>query len=115
MRTMCSSRDIAPFELTLLPSDALCGRVAHKPARFVPAQPRRSCSSRVRRTRIVCVLFVMLFFQAGKQRPKASSRRGEPCMRIFLRTKAHTRLASLRRKESHILLSAVTRKSAVPK
>jgi len=50
----------------------------------------------------------------GKHLPKATSRRGEPLIRILRRHKAHKRLRSLARKPSHVSLSAVTRRSASP-
>src|SRR5262249_54026354 len=50
----------------------------------------------------------------GKHFPNASNNRGEPLIRIFLRSKAQTRLRSFARNPSHVSLSAVTAISASP-
>ena len=44
----------------------------------------------------------------GKHLPKATSSLGDPLMRIFLRSKAHSRLRSFATNPSHVSLSAVT-------
>src|SRR5262245_38551416 len=51
----------------------------------------------------------------GKHLPKARSNRGDPLMRIFLRSRAQTRLRSFARKPSHVRLSAVTAIPASPR
>src|SRR5262249_49360560 len=51
----------------------------------------------------------------GKHFPKAISNFGDPLMRIFLRSSAHSRLRSFARKPSQFSLSAVTRRSASPR
>src|SRR5262245_11333816 len=50
----------------------------------------------------------------GKHLPKATSSLGDPLRRNFLRTSPHSRPRSFATKPSHHLVSAVTRKSAVP-
>src|SRR5262245_33354018 len=54
------------------------------------------------------------FHHDGKHFPKASNNRGDPLMRIFLRSKAQTKLRSFARKLSHVRLSAVTSRLAFP-
>ncbi len=51
----------------------------------------------------------------GKHLPNATSSFGEPLMRIFLRSKAHSKLRSFARKPSHVSLSAVTLRSDLPR
>jgi hypothetical protein len=50
----------------------------------------------------------------GKHVPKARRRRGDPLRRIVRRASAHTRERSLARKPSHVRLSALTWRAAVP-
>src|SRR5438445_6756281 len=50
--------------------------------------------------------------QNGKHLPNATSSFGEPFKRMRLVSSAHTRLRSLARKPSQVLLSAVTQRSA---
>src|SRR5262249_51045828 len=54
------------------------------------------------------------FVYDGKHLPKAISNFGEPLMRMRLRSSAHSRLRSFARNPSHVSLSAVTRRSALP-
>jgi len=62
------------------------------------------------------MLFSFEYFgrQDGKHLPKATSSLGDPLIRIFRRTSAHSRLRSFARNPSHVSLSAVSRRSGVP-
>src|SRR5438874_12180612 len=71
-------------------------------------------SSRIVRLRSGSRLVVNHLSHDGKHLPKATSSLGDPLMRIFLRSKAHSRLRSFARNPSHVSLSAVTRRSASP-
>src|SRR6185369_8651294 len=82
--------------------------------RLLRREPQRAQRSELKSLCSLCLCGSLLPLHDGKHLPKANNNLGDPLSRIFRLSSAHTRLRSFARKPSHVLLSAVTCRSAFP-